>query len=84
MPQPEKSFQLNLNTVLLGLCVSGIAWTLKSINDLDSRMAAQEVTVNADHEAIRDMNRVQESRSRAYQDISERLLKMETLESSKH
>jgi hypothetical protein len=84
MPQIEKSFQLNLNTILLGLCVSGIAWTLKSINDLDSRMAVQEVIVNADHEAIKDMNRVQEFRSRAYQDLMDRMLKLETLESSKH
>jgi len=71
------TFQANLNTVLLGLCVAGIGWTLKSINDLDSRMAVQENSVTYNRDAIKEMNEVQNVQSKSIQDLNERVLRLE-------
>ena len=71
------TFQANLNTVLLSLCVAGIGWTLKSINDLDSRMAAQEVNVSDVRDDIKSINDVNNDHSKAIQDLNGRLLKLE-------
>jgi len=77
------NFQANLNTVLLGLCVTGIAWTLKSINELDSQMAAQEVNVSDLREDIKSINDVNNDHSKAIQDLNGRLLKLELLSKPK-
>jgi hypothetical protein len=75
--KPAPGWQQNFNTILLSLCVMGIAWTLKSINDLDSRMAAQEVSLTGDHEAIRAINNAMNDQSKAIQGLNDRLIKLE-------
>ena len=77
------TFQQNLNTALLGLCVAGIAWTLKSINDLDSRMAVQESNVSHNLDAIRSINDVEASHSKTIQDLNDRVLRLELEKSAK-
>lgn len=70
-------FQQNLNTALLALCVAGIGWTLKSINDLDSRMAVQEVNVTSVQDALRNINNVTIDHSKSIQDLNDRILRLE-------
>lgn len=77
------TFQQNLNTALLATCLAGITWTLKSINDLDSRMAVQESNVSHNLDAIRSINDVEESHSKTLEDLNERILRLELAKPAK-
>lgn len=84
--EPRKTtgdFQRNLNTALLTLCVMGIGWVLKEVNNLDSRMAAQEFSRGADHEAIIEMNKAMNDQSKVIGGIDLRLNRVETIQAEK-
>jgi hypothetical protein len=72
-----KSWQENANTILLSLSLAGIIWTLKSINDLDNKIAAQEVINNQVDAAIQNVNRVQNEQSKVLTDDGNRLGRVE-------
>lgn len=85
--EPRKTsgdFQKNLNTALLTLCVMGIGWVLKEVNNLDSRMAAQEFSRNADHEAIIEINKAMNDQSKVIGSIDIRLNRVETIQADKN
>lgn len=84
--EPRKQtgdIQRNLNTILLSLCVMGIGWVLKEVNALDSRMATQEFSRNADHEAIIEMNKAMNDQSKVIGGIDMRLNRVETIQGEK-
>lgn len=84
--EPRKAtgdIQKNINTILLSLCVMGIGWVLKEVNNLDSRMATQEFSRGADHEAILEMNKAMNEQSKLIGTIDLRLLRVETIQSEK-
>lgn len=76
--------QRNLNTILLSLCVMGIGWVLKEVNNLDSRMAAQEFSRGADHETIVEMSKAMNDQSKVISGIDIRLNRVETIQSDKN
>lgn len=76
-------FQRNLNTFLLTLCVMGIGWVLREINALDSRMAAQESSREADYEDIVEMNKAKNDQSKIIEAMDLRLSRVETIQSEK-
>lgn len=82
-PRKTGDFQRNLNTALLTLCVMGIGWVLKEVNALDSRMATQEYSRSADHEAIVEMNRAMNDQSKVIGGIDMRLNRVETIQAEK-
>lgn len=84
--EPRKAsgdFQRNLNTALLTICVMGIGWVLKEVNALDSRMATQEFSRDADHEAIIEMNKTLNEQSKIIETMDLRLSRVETLQGEK-
>lgn len=84
--EPRKAsgdFQRNLNTALLTLCVMGIGWVLKEVNNLDSRMAAQEMSRTADREDIIEMNKAMNEQSKIIESMDLRLSRVETIQAEK-
>lgn len=84
--EPKRSagdFQRNLNTFLLTLCVMGIGWVMKEVNALDSRMAAQETSREADHDSIVEMNKAMNEQAKIIESMDLRLSRVETIQSEK-
>lgn len=79
-PRPGRG-QLNLNTVLLAVCVGLSGWALKSINDLQGQLAGLVPVVSEHSSSIIGINQVNTSQSIQIDDLSTRLTKLETVES---
>lgn len=82
-PQPVKkpgSIQLNLNTVLLTICVGLSSWALKSINDLQNQLSGLVPVVSTQGSAITGINAVNSEQTNKIDDISTRLTKLETIQ----
>jgi len=71
--------QLNLNTILLTVCMTLSGWVLFSINQLDEKIAGMIPLINANSSAILDVNKVDAEQSMKIDDLSTRLTKLETM-----
>jgi hypothetical protein len=71
--------QLNLNTILLAICMGLSGWVLFSINQLDEKLAGMMPLINANSTAILDVNKLDREQSQKIEDLSTRLTKLETM-----
>lgn len=71
--------QLNLNTVLLTVCVALSGWALKSIEDLKTEMAGQVPVITANSSAIMSINSVNKEQSEKLEAVSTRLTSLEAI-----
>lgn len=72
--------QRQVNTILLTGCLAGIVWTLKSIDELKSLTAAQQVMVNNNTAVIQDMKNVSNAQSIIIGKMDIRLSRVETIQ----
>lgn len=82
MTQPVKkvtNVQLNLNTLLLTICMGLSGWVLWSINQLDSEISGIMPLINVNSKSIEDINRVDKDQSKELEDVLNRLTKLETM-----
>jgi hypothetical protein len=79
-PKKNGNGQLNLNTVLLSICMCLSGWVLFSINALDEKIAGMIPLINANSAAILDINNVDKDQTEKLERLSDRLTKLETLE----
>jgi hypothetical protein len=82
-PQPTKKMgngQLNLNTVLLTICVGLSGWALKSIEDLKSQVAGQIPIITANSAGILDVNKVNREQSDKLEAAENRITTLEILQ----
>jgi hypothetical protein len=79
-PKRNGNVQLNLNTLLLTICVGLSGWALYSINQLDQRVAAMMQMINGNSSAISDINKFDGKQSEKIEDILNRLTKLETIQ----
>lgn len=77
-PKKEGTGQLNLNTVLLTVCVALSGWALKSIEQLKEQVAGQTPIINANSNAIMGINGVQKEQSDKIGTIFIRMTTLET------
>lgn len=84
-PAPKKigSGQLNLNTVLLAICVGLSGWALKSIEQLKEQVAGQTPLINANSNAIMSINGVQKEQSDKIGTLYIRMTTLETQQSDR-
>jgi hypothetical protein len=80
-PKKMGNLQLNLNTLLLALCVGLSGWALKSIEDLKTQLAGQIPVINANSSGITDINRVNKEQSIKLEAMENRLTTLETIQS---
>lgn len=84
-PQPNKkptNMQLNLNTWLLAICMGLSSWVLYSINQLDSEIAGMMPLINTNSSAVQSINTVNKEQSEKLEQLSDRLIKLETIQSN--
>lgn len=82
-PQPVKKMgngQVNLNTVLLTICVGLSGWALKSIEDLKSQLAGQIPIITANSAGISDINKVNREQSDKLEAMENRITTLEILQ----
>lgn len=77
------SGQLNLNTVLLAICVGLSGWALKSIEQLKEQVAGQTPLINANSNAIMSINGVQKEQSDKIGTLYIRMTTLETQQSDR-
>jgi hypothetical protein len=83
-PEPQKktsTLQVNLNTILLTICVALSGWALKSIEDLKTQVAGEVPIVNANSSAIMGINEVNKDQSEKLSDALRRITVLETMQS---
>ena len=80
-PQKRGNGQLNLNTVLLGICVTLSGWALKSIEDLKEEIVAVSIKTDQNSTTIQGINNVILDQSKTIEQLSIRLTAIETKES---
>ena len=86
-PQPQKdvpqknNIQINLNTLLLTICVGLSTWGLKSINDLQKQLSGLVPVVSNNGSAIIGINAVNAEQTNKIDELSNRLTKVETIQS---
>lgn len=73
--------QVNLNTVLLAVCVGLSGWALKSISDLQEQVSGIVPVVTANSSAIMSINQVNSSQTNRLEELANRLTKVETVQS---
>lgn len=79
-PQVKSSdLQKNVNTVLLTLCLMGIGWICKEVNDLEVGQATQQVTITANSNAISELQRRANDGGQIIQKMDIRLSRVETI-----
>jgi hypothetical protein len=78
-PKRNGNVQLNLNTVLLAICVGLSSWALKSIEDLKTQMAGQVPIINANSAAIMNVNSLDKEQSDKLEAIDNRLTTLEAI-----
>lgn len=88
-PKPVKAsdLQKNFNTFLLTLCLMGIGWICKEVNNLEVDQATQQVTVTANSNAISELQRRANEGGGVIQKMDIRLSRVETIQdeyNSKH
>lgn len=79
-PKKNGNGQLNLNTVLLSICMCLSGWVLFSINALDEKIAGMMPLINQNAAAILDVNKVDDEQTRKIDELSTRLTKLETIQ----
>lgn len=82
-PQPAKKMgngQVNLNTVLLTICVGLSGWALKSLEDLKTELAGQIPIISANSAGILDINKVNREQSDKLEAMENRITTLEILE----
>jgi hypothetical protein len=79
-PKKNGNVQLNLNTILLSICMGLSGWVLYSINQLDEKIAGMVPLINVNSAAIDDVNKLDREQSQKIDDLSTRLTKLETLQ----
>lgn len=72
--------QKNVNTVLLTLCLMGISWILKEVNDLEVSQATQQVNIITNSNAISELQRRANDGGQIIQKMDIRLSRLETLQ----
>ncbi len=75
------NIQVNLNTFLLAICVGLSSWALYSINQLDEQIAGMLPLINANATAVSGINAVNKEQSEKIEELSARLIKLETIQS---
>jgi len=83
-PKRAGAGQLNLNTILLTICVGLSGWALKSIEDLKTQMAGQVPITSANSAAIIGINNVISDQSKTLIELSTRLTAVETKQSDQN
>ena len=78
-PKRNGNIQLNLNSILLAICVSLSGWALKSIEELKSQVSGLVPQINANASAIMGINKVNQHHSDKLEDLSDRIIKLETI-----
>lgn len=78
----NNNMQLNLNTWLLAICMGLSGWVLYSINQLDSEIAGMMPLINMNSSAIQNINAVDKEQSEKLEQLADRIIKMETLQSN--
>lgn len=82
-PKKEGNGQVNLNTILLTICVGLSAWALESIEQLKQQVAGQTPLINANSNAIMGINGVQKEQSDKIGALFIRLTTLETEQSDR-
>jgi hypothetical protein len=80
-PKKNGNIQVNLNTILLSICMCLSGWVLFSINQLDEKIAGMMPLINANSNAIQSVNLVDKEQTSSIDDIKNRLTKLETQQS---
>lgn len=83
VPKKEGSGQLNLNTILLAICVGLSGWALESIEQLKQQVAGQIPLINANSNAIMGINGVQKEQSDKIGTLFIRMTTLETQQSDR-
>lgn len=83
IPRPGRG-QLNLNTLLLAVCVGLSGWALKSIDDLQKQVASILPVISSNGAAISGINAVNADQTSQLDKLANRVTRLETLESIKH
>ena len=86
-PQIQKKMkdgQVNLNTILLTICVGLSGWALKSIEDLKTELAGQIPIINANSSGISDINKVNKEQSETIEAIVNRVTTLEILQKDRY
>jgi hypothetical protein len=73
--------QVNLNTVLLTICITLSGWALYSINQLDEKIAGMMPLININSSAVDGINKVNGEQSNKIENILNRLTAIETKQS---
>lgn len=82
-PQPTKKMgngQVNLNTILLTICVALSGWALKSIEELKTQLAGQIPVITANSSGITDINKVNREQSEKLEAMENRITTLEILQ----
>ena len=82
-PKKTNNGQLNLNTILLTICMGLSGWVLWSINQLDSEIAGLIPIINVNSSAIQDINRVDKDQSEKLADALRRITVLETIQADR-
>jgi hypothetical protein len=82
IPKKEpRNVQLNLNTVLLTICMGLSGWVLWSINQLDQEIAGLIPLINVNSSAIQDINKIDKDQTEKLSDALRRITVLETIQS---
>lgn len=82
-PKPQvkpTDVQKNFNSVVLTLCLMGICWIMKEVNDLEVTQAAQQVTVTGNSNSIQDLRKTVNDGATITEKMDIRLSRLETIQ----
>lgn len=84
MTQSEKkepNIQLNVNTILLTICMGLSGWVLYSINQLDEKIAGLIPIINVNSSAIEEVNKLDKDQTEKLANALQRITVLETIQS---
>lgn len=73
------NMQLNVNTILLTICMGLSSWVLWSINQLDAQISSITTSINVNSKSIEDINTVDKDQSKELGDLFNRMTILETI-----
>jgi hypothetical protein len=83
MTQSEKkepNIQLNVNTILLTICMGLSGWVLYSINQLDEKIAGLIPIINVNSSAIQEVNKLDKDQTEKLANALQRITVLETIQ----
>jgi hypothetical protein len=83
MIQPQKkepNIQLNVNTILLTICMGLSGWVLYSINQLDEKIAGLIPLINVNSSAIEEVNKLDKDQTEKLANALQRITVLETIQ----